>query len=74
MGDRLFVGGQHKETMTPAVLKWIEIQSWRRQLRCSGKSTKFYQVSRGLRGIRPSQGNPWPPPNQGKQQIMITFT
>jgi hypothetical protein len=60
--------------MTPAVLNWIEIQFWRRQLRCSGKSTKFYQVSRGLRGIRPSHGNPRPPPNQGKQEIMITFT
>ncbi|MGR5419604.1 hypothetical protein ACPV4W_23120, partial [Vibrio diabolicus] len=48
----------HKETMTPAVLKPVEIQFRRRQLRCSGKSTKFYQVSRSLRRIRPP---PWQP-------------
>ncbi|MGX0603547.1 uncharacterized protein DUF1840 [Ralstonia pickettii] len=60
--------------MTPAVLKWIEIQSWRRQLRCSGKSTKFYQVSRGLRRIRPGRGKPWLHPTKGNEDMMITFT
>ncbi|MDC6241412.1 hypothetical protein [Ralstonia solanacearum] len=38
--------------MAPAVLEPFEIQPRRGQLRCSGKSTKFYQVSRGLSLIR----------------------
>ncbi|MFV8606647.1 hypothetical protein ACNRDG_20365 [Ralstonia pseudosolanacearum] len=38
--------------MTPAVSEPFEIQFRRDQLRCSGKSTKFYQVSRGLSLIR----------------------
>ncbi|WP_158014547.1 hypothetical protein [Ralstonia solanacearum] len=42
--------------MAPAVLKPFEIQSRRGQLRCSGKSTKFYQVSRGLSLIRLRRG------------------
>lgn len=52
LGDRLFVGGQHRKAMTPAVSEPFEIQFRRDQLRCSGKSTKFYQVSRGLSLIR----------------------